>query len=135
MRPRMLEAQQPSMQTQTMQRVVTIAILHVATDGMPHIGSMYTNLVLASCLQLKLHQRVIRGAVQYVKMRNGQLTTIIYWRRIGNIGLVVLQPVLNGTVVLLHLARQYGNIATVIDYLVPVMLQHLLRLHILRIDH
>ena len=56
------------MQTQTMQRVVTIAILHVATDGMSHIGSMYANLVFASCLQLKLHQRVIRGAIQYVKM-------------------------------------------------------------------
>ena len=53
-RHRMIETQQPGMQAQSMQRVVTITILCVAADRMPHIGRMDANLILTACLQLKL---------------------------------------------------------------------------------
>jgi hypothetical protein len=33
----MMEAQQPGMEAETMQGIVAIPILHVATDRMPHV--------------------------------------------------------------------------------------------------
>lgn len=59
----MMEAQQPGMQAEAVQRIVTVAILLIATDRMPQIGRMYTNLILTSCLQAELYQRVLCRAV------------------------------------------------------------------------
>ena len=123
------------MQTKSMQGIVAIAVFGIAANRMPHIGRVDTNLVLAPRFQLKLHERVVRGARQRVVMGDGILTAIIYRRAVGHVGLVVLQPVLDGTLVVLHLARADSHITAVVDDIVPVVLQNLLRLHILRIDH
>ena len=74
------EAQQPRMQTETVQWVVAIAVLRVATHGMAHIGSMHTDLVLTSGLELELHQRVVGGAVHHKEMGDGQFAAIIHRR-------------------------------------------------------
>ena len=52
----MVETQEPGMQTQAMQRIITIAVFGIATYRMSHISSMYTNLILTTSLQLKLYQ-------------------------------------------------------------------------------
>jgi hypothetical protein len=56
----MIETEHVGMQTETMKGIVAIAILNVTTDGVPHIGSMNTYLVLATCLELELHKGVSR---------------------------------------------------------------------------
>ena len=96
----MIETQQPGMQTKPVQRIVAIAIFCIATNGVAHIGSMDTNLVLPSCLQFKLYQRVFRRAIHHIEMSNSQFTAIVVGRRIGHVGLIILQPVLNRTLIL-----------------------------------
>ena len=68
-------------------------------------------------------------------MGNGIFAAIVDRRRIGYVGLIVFQPVLNRTVVLLNLSRANGYIATVVDDIMPVVLEDLLRLHIFCINH
>ena len=65
------------MEAETVQRVVAIAVLRVATNGMAHVGGVDANLILASCLQLKLHERVLGGAVEHMEMGDGELAAII----------------------------------------------------------
>ena len=50
-----------SVQTQTLQRVVAIAIFCIATYRVVYISSVYTYLIFAPCLQLKLYQRMRIG--------------------------------------------------------------------------
>ena len=102
---------------------------------MSHISRVDTDLVLTTRLQLKLHQRVLRGACHHVVVGHGILTAIIHRRRIGHISLIVLQPVGHRTLIVLHLSGADGHIAAVIHDIVPVVLQNLLRLHVLRIHH
>ena len=45
-----MEAEQPRMEAETMQRVVTVTVLWIATDRMPHIGRVHTDLILTSRL-------------------------------------------------------------------------------------
>ena len=52
----MVETQEPGMQAQAMQGIITIAVFGIATDRMSHISSMHTNLILTTGLQLKLYQ-------------------------------------------------------------------------------
>ena len=77
---RMRKAEQPRMETEPMERVVTIAVLRVAADGMSHVGRMDAYLVLTSCLQSKLHQGMFRRTVENMEMRDGQFATIIHGR-------------------------------------------------------
>ena len=58
MSDRMIKAKFISMQAQPTYRVITIAIFNVATDRMSHIGSVNTDLVLASGLKPKLYKRL-----------------------------------------------------------------------------
>ena len=116
------EAEQPGMQAEPMNRVVAVAIFAVAADGMAHIGCMHANLVLASSLQLKLDQRMLSCAAEHMEMTDGQLAAIVEGRGLGDVGLVVLQPVLYGAFVLLHLAAEDGYVAAVIYNLMPVVL-------------
>ena len=81
----MVEAQHIGMQTKTVDRVVAVAILDVAAYGMPHIGRVYADLVLAPRLELELHQTVLRGAVEGAEMRNGILSAVVHRRRIGHV--------------------------------------------------
>ena len=99
----MIETQQPGMQTQPVQRVVTITIFLVATHGMAHVSRVHANLILTACLQFELNQRVLRRAVQHVEMGHSILAAIVYGRRVSDVGLVVLQPTGHRTVVGLHL--------------------------------
>ena len=131
----MMEAEQPSMQTQAMQGIVAVAVLRVTTNGVPHISRVHTYLVLTACLELELHQRVLRRAGHHVEMCHCILAAVIGGRRLGHVGLVVLQPVGDGAFILLHLTRADCHIAAVVDNLMPVVLKYLFRLDILRIDH
>ena len=76
-RHRMIETQQPGVQTETVQRVVAVAVFAIATNGMSHISSMNANLVLTTRLQLKLYQRVVCRAVHHEEMSDSQLATIV----------------------------------------------------------
>ena len=102
---------------------------------MTHVGGMYASLILSSSLQLELDQGMLGGAAEHMEMADGQLATVVVWRRIGDVGLVVLQPVLYGALVLLHLTAEDGHVATVVDYLMPVVLKNLLGVDVLGIDH
>ena len=78
---------------------------------------------------------MVGGAVHHMEMGDGQFAAIVHRGRIGNVGLVVLQPILDGALILLHLAREHSHITTVIDDIVPVMFQNLFGINILGIDH
>ena len=102
---------------------------------MPHVGGVDTDLVLAPGLQLELHERVLGGTCERMEMRHRILATIVDWRRIGDVGLIVFQPVGHRATILLHLSRHHCHIAAVVDDVVPLMLQALFGIHVLRIDH
>ena len=74
----MEEAQQVGVEAEAVDGVVAVAVLDIATYGMAHIGRVYPNLVLASCLQLKLYERVLCCAVENAEMRHGVFATIVY---------------------------------------------------------
>ena len=74
---RMLHAQQESMQTETVYRVVSISVFHVTTYWMSHISGMHTDLVLTTRLQLELHQRVVRSTVKDMEMGHRIFSPII----------------------------------------------------------
>ena len=132
---RMIETEDVSVKAQPSDRVITIAILHIATDGMPHIGRVDAYLILTSCLQTILHKRMGSGAVENMEMRDGIFSAIVHRTAVGDIRAVVLQPVGYSTLVVLHLAADDSHITAVIDYVVPVVLKDLLRLNILGIYH
>lgn len=135
MRYWMIEAENIGMETETMERIVAIAILGVSTDRMPHIGGMDTNLILSACLKLELYERVLRGAVEGMEMGYGILSAIIHRRGESNVSLIVLQPVGDGAFVFFHLTTYDSYIATVINSAMPVTFQFALHLDALRIDH
>ena len=70
-----------------------------------------------------------------MEMCHGILSAIIYRRRVCHIRLIVLEPVGNSTLVILHFATHHSHISAVVDDIVPLMLQSLLCLHILGIYH
>jgi hypothetical protein len=65
------------MEAEPVEWVVAIAVFHIATDRMLHVGSMHTYLVLSSCLQLELHQRMILRAVEYVEVCDSIFATVV----------------------------------------------------------
>ena len=72
------------MKAESMQWVVTITILDIPADRMPHIGRMYTNsdsydLSLTDTQQGCCAYRTIKD----MEMRNGVFSTIIHWRTIS----------------------------------------------------
>ena len=73
----MEEAQQVGMEAEAVDGVVAIAVLHIATYGMPHVGRVYPDLVLTSGLQLKLYERVLCCTVENAEMRYGVFATIV----------------------------------------------------------
>ena len=78
---------------------------------------------------------MVNSAVHHMKMCHCILPTIVHGRRKSDISLVVLEPVSNGTICLLHLSAQHCHISSVIHYIVPVVLQDLFCFHILGIHH
>ena len=74
---RMLKAEHIGVQSQTVTRIIAITILRIATNGMTHISRMYADLVLPSCLQLILHQRIAIPALQRMEMRHCILPAIV----------------------------------------------------------
>ena len=118
-----------------MDRVVAVAVFYVATHGMSHVGRVDTNLVLAASLQAILYKRVLGSAVEYMIMRYGILAAIVHGRRVGDVSLVVLKPVGNSSVVVLHLSAHHSHISAVVHYLMPVVLQNLLCVDVLGINH
>ena len=102
---------------------------------MPHIGRVNTYLVLPARLQLELHQRIAVPHRHSAEVGYGILPAVVHRTAVGNVSLVVAQPVGYGTALLLHLARQQSHVATVIYYVVPRVFQPLLRIHIFGIYH
>lgn len=131
----MIETEDVSVKAQPSDRVITIAILHIATDGMSHIGRVDAYLILTSCLQTILDKRMCSGTVEDMEMRDGVFSAIVYRTAVGDISTVVLQPVGYSTLVVLHLATDDSHITAVIDDVMPVVLEDLLRLHVLGIYH
>ena len=123
------------MKTEPVKRVVPISILHVSAHRMSQISSMYAYLVFSSRLQPKLHKTVLSSSFEGMIMSDCIFSSIIYWRRKRNICTVVFKPVGNSPAVIFHFSADNGNISSVEDCLMPVMLQQLLRLHILGIYH
>ena len=117
---RMVETKNISMQTEPAQRVIAIAILHVTTHGMSHIGRMHANLVLAPSLQLELNQRMLSRTIEYMKMRNGVFTSIVYIAAISDIGLIVFQPIGDGALIFSHFTGKNGNVSAVVHRLMPI---------------
>ena len=60
-----------------MQRVVAIAVFHVAAHGMPHVGRMYPYLILPACFKFVFHKRVVGCAVEHVEMGHRILTPVV----------------------------------------------------------
>ena len=65
------------MQAQAMQRMIAVAIFWIATDRMAHVCGVYANLILASCLQLEFHSRVLSRTIHYMPMCDGKLPSVI----------------------------------------------------------
>ena len=92
------------MKTKTMDGVVAIAVFVVTANGMPHVGRVDAYLILTTRLKLKLHKAEVGGPVEDMVVGYGIFTTIVHRGGIGDVGLVVLKPVGDGALVLLHLA-------------------------------
>ena len=118
-----------------MQRVVAVAVFHVATNWMSHVCRVYTYLVLATGLELILYERVFCGAIEHLEVCDSIFATIVSWRRICDVCLVVLQLVGDSAIVLLHLATHYCDIAAVVNNLMPVVLEYLFCLYVLGVFH
>ena len=65
------------MQTKPAYGVVAIAILHISTHRMPHIGGMNAYLVFPTGLKTELHERIIGLRFQCVEMCHGIFPTVI----------------------------------------------------------
>ena len=96
---------------------------------------MYTYLVLASGFKLVFHKRVLGSAVENMIVGHRIFASVVYWRRVGDISLVVLQPVGYGAVVILHFATCDSYVSAVVDYLVPVVLENLFGVNVLGVNH
>ena len=123
MRYRMVEAEHIGVEAQATKRIISIAILHIATHRMTHISCVNTYLVFASSLQLKLHKRISLSAVERVEMSNGVFATIIDRTAKCKESPIVLQPVFNRSLVVFHLTREHGHISTIEHSVVPIALQ------------
>ena len=86
----MPEAKHEGMKAETMNRIVAVSVLGIATDRVAHVSRMHTNLILTTGLQLKLYERMLCSPVQHTIMGDGKFSTIIDWRRISHVGTVVL---------------------------------------------
>ena len=132
---RMIEAENIGVQAKATTWIITVTILDVSTHRMTHISSMNANLVLASCFQLILYQRMRSSSLQGMKMGNSILATIVSFAGKGNVRLVVLQPVGNRTFIFLHLSRNQCHVSAVVYIMVPVVFQGKFRLLILCVNH
>ena len=63
MRYRMVEAEHIGVEAQATKRIISIAILHIATHRMVHICRVHANLILAASLKLIFYHRMFCGAV------------------------------------------------------------------------
>ena len=99
------------------------AVFLVADDGVSEVLGMDTNLVLAACLQMEIHQGVAGVADEDLVMRHGEFSTVVNGAGIGDEGLVVLEPRLHGARAGFQLAFHHGHIATVINLFFPVFLK------------
>ena len=129
------EAEHIGVEAETAYGVVAIAILDVATDGMAQVGAVDTDLILSARLQSVFYQGMGCGAVEDVVMGDGIFAPVIYGGRVGEVGLVVLQPARHRTLVVHHFAADHRHIAAIIDQVVPFVLKNLLGAHVFGIDH
>lgn len=75
----MMEAEEESVEAEAMDWVVAIAVLDVSANGVVHVGRMHANLVLATCLELEFHERMMFAALQCGEMSDSKLSAIIHW--------------------------------------------------------
>ncbi len=86
----MIEAELIGVETQTAKRIVAVAVFHVATDRVTHVGGMDTYLVLAARLKTIFNKRMVDGARKGVEMGHGIFASVVERRGKGDISLVVL---------------------------------------------
>lgn len=132
---RVIEAKHVGMETETSDRIIAIAVFDVAADRMPHVGGVHTYLVLASCLQFELHERMVPAAVERIEVGDSQLAITLPLTAVGNISPVLFEPTGDGALVLLHHAGEHCHVAAVINRVVPVLFQFQFCFLILGIDH
>ena len=122
-RDRVDETQAVGMQAEASQRIVGTAVFLVANDRMPQVLGMDTDLVLASGLQMKVHQRVSVVAHQHLVMCDGVFASIVGGTGIGDEHLVVLKPRLHRALSGFKPSFHHGHITAVIDFFLPVFLE------------
>ena len=76
----MHHAQHIGMEAESVERIVAVAVFHVATHGMSHVCRMHTDLVLASCFQFKLSEGMVGGTLQHLEMCHGIFSAVIHRR-------------------------------------------------------
>ena len=96
---------------------------------MSQILHVNANLVLTTRFQFQFHQTMAAVSPQHTVMRHSILASIVGWRRIRKIRLIVLQPALYGATLLFELAGNKCQITTISHNIAPVVFQNLFSLH------
>ena len=131
----MVEVEAEGMQGKAAKGILSIAVLLVASHRITEVAHVDANLVLAPCLEPHLGQCVASVGGYAAVVRDGFLAAIVGGAAVGDVGLVVLQPGVDGAALLLHVATEDSHIAAVIDDVVPVGFEHPPNLHVLGVYH
>lgn len=118
------ETKAVGMEAEAAQGVVAAAVFLVADDGMAEVLGVDADLVLASCLKMEVHQRVIVVANQHLVMGHGVFPAVVNGAGVSDEGFVVFEPRLHGARAGFQPAFHDGHVAAVIHFLLPVLLEH-----------
>ncbi len=112
------------------------AVLEVADHGMADVLHVHTDLVLSACLQTKLNQRTVVGALKGAEVGDGESAALgLDGRGVGHEALVVVEPRADGAAVALHAALDDGLVAAVEDEVLPVVDERFLHIAPLGKEH
>ena len=131
----MVEVESEGVQCQPVEWVESVAVLVIASHGIAQVLHVDTNLVLPACLEPHLCQGVAPVGCYAAIVRDGFLPAVVCGAAIGDVSFVVLEPGVDGAAFLRHLSAEYGDIASVIDDVVPVFLELLPDVEVLGINH
>ena len=117
-----VEIKSEGMESEASDGVIAITIFNVPADGATKVLCVHTDLVFSSRLQLKFHERVALIATQSLVVRQSLFTAVVSGRRESEKRFVVFQPTFHATLRFFRSTRTEGNIATVGDNLMPIVL-------------
>lgn len=75
---RMIKTKDIGMKAQSPTGIVAIAIFHVATNRMPHISTVDTDLVFSACLQTELYEAMTHRASKYMVVGDCVFSSIVF---------------------------------------------------------